>query len=61
MANPPLNGILASSAGAAGMARAALPSLPALSLPGGLDMPSEIGIGLLVAFVLLAYWYRRVL
>lgn len=61
MANPPVNGILASSAGAAGMARAGIPALPALSLPGGLDMPSELGIGLLVALALLAYWYRRVL
>jgi hypothetical protein len=62
VAQPPVNGILASSAGLAGMRAAgsrALPSMPSLGLSEA--MPSGVGLGLLLAVALLAYWYRRVL
>lgn len=62
MAQPPVNGILASSAGVAGMRASgsrALPSIPGLGLADAL--PSGVGLGLLLALGLLAYWYRRVL
>ncbi len=62
MAQPPVNGILAASAGLAGMRASgspALPSMPGLGLADAL--PSGVGLGLLLALALLAYWYRRVL
>jgi hypothetical protein len=62
MARPALNGGLASSAGVSGMrsaGAASLPSLPGMGLPDAL--PQGVGLGLLVAMAVLAYWYRRVL
>jgi hypothetical protein len=59
MAQPPINGILASSAGAAAMSRSGW-TLPEL-VTDRISMPSDLGIGLLVAFAVLIYWYRRVL
>jgi len=62
MARPVLNGGLASSAGVSGMrssGAASLPSLPGMGLSDAL--PSGVGLGLLLALALLAYWYRRVL
>ncbi|MDE2620635.1 MAG: hypothetical protein KGL54_10785 [Sphingomonadales bacterium] len=63
MAAPPVNGLLAASAGVAGMraqgVRADLPSMAGLGLAGA--VPAGVGLGLLLALALLAYWYRRVL
>lgn len=62
MAQPPVNGILASSAGVAGMRASrsrALPSMPDLGLLP--DLPEGVGLGLLLALGLLFYWYRKVL
>lgn len=62
MGQPPVNGILASSAGLAGMRAAgsrALPSMPDFGLADA--FPPGVGLGLLLALAILAYWYRRVL
>lgn len=62
MAQPPVNGIVASSAGVAGMRASGsrpLPSMPDLGLADA--FPPGVGLGLLLAVGLLLYWYRRVL
>ena len=62
MAQPPINGILASSSGVAAMRASGSASLPSLAGMGlSAAIPSGLGLGLLLAIALLAYWYRRVL
>lgn len=60
MASPVLNGILASSSGVAAEQRA-IPAAGDDLADGAFLGLGSLGIGLVVALLILAYWYRRVL
>jgi hypothetical protein len=62
MAYPPLNGVLVSSSGIALEERAsALAAANMTSGGGAMGGIGNLGIGLIIALAVLAYWYTRVL